>query len=368
MTQAVKCLLVDDLPENLLALSALMKSPDVELLQARSGREALELLLVHEVALAIVDVQMPEMDGFELAELMRGSERTRHTPLIFVTAGSHDERWQFRGYNSGAVDFLYKPVSPILLRSKSEVFFDLYRSKKEVARQLEERTETLRLYELFAAILGHDLRTPLSAILMSASYLKRSSDVEGMRKAADRVVQSGERMNRMIQDMLDLTRARLMGGIAIEPQTVDAGQLVRRVVEEHLAAHASRDIRVLESGDLTAQWDDGRVAQLAANLIGNACEHGTGGAIDVALDGRDANCIVLTVENDGAVPADAMPHLFDPFHARKRRGGRSQNLGLGLYIAKRIAEAHSGTLTADASQSERARFVATLPRAPLHTR
>lgn len=367
MTQAVKCLLVDDLPENLLALSALMASPDVELLQARSGREALELLLVHDVALAIVDVQMPEMDGFELAELMRGSERTRNTPLIFVTAGAQDERWQFRGYHSGAVDFLYKPVSPILLRSKSEVFFDLYRSKKELARQLEERTETLRLYELFAAILGHDLRTPLSAILMSASYLRRSSDVEGMHKAADRVAQSGDRMNRMIQDMLDLTRARLMGGITIEPRTVDAAQIVRPVVDEHLAAKNGREIRVLESGDLAAQWDEGRIAQLAANLIGNALEHGSGGPIDVSLDGRDPNYILLTVENDGAVPADAMPHLFDPFHAHKRRGARSQNLGLGLFIAKRIAEAHAGTLTVDTSQSDRARFVANLPRSSLHT-
>ena len=103
---AIKCLLVDDLEENLLALSALLRRDDVEMLKARSGAEALELLLVHDVALALLDVQMPEMDGFELAELMRGSERTRHVPIIFVTAGARDQQRVFKGYEAGAVDFL----------------------------------------------------------------------------------------------------------------------------------------------------------------------------------------------------------------------------------------------------------------------
>src|SRR5215831_1661405 len=105
MEKSVKCLLVDDLEENLLALAALLQRPDVEILTARSGAEALELLLVHEVALALLDVQMPEMDGFELAELMRGAERTKHVPIIFVTAGGRDPRRVFKGYETGAVDF-----------------------------------------------------------------------------------------------------------------------------------------------------------------------------------------------------------------------------------------------------------------------
>ena len=107
MPPPVKCLIVDDLQENLLALSALLEREDVQVLTARSGAEALELLLVHEVALAFLDVQMPEMDGFELAELLRGSERTRHIPLIFVTAGAREEQRLFKGYDSGAVDFIY---------------------------------------------------------------------------------------------------------------------------------------------------------------------------------------------------------------------------------------------------------------------
>src|SRR6201996_3277354 len=119
MQSKVKVLLVDDLEENLLALAALLSSDEVEVLKARSGSEALELLLAHDVALALLDVQMPEMDGFQLAELMRGSERTKHVPLIFVTAGSRDQYRHFKGYEAGAVDFLYKPVDPHVLRSKA---------------------------------------------------------------------------------------------------------------------------------------------------------------------------------------------------------------------------------------------------------
>src|ERR1700760_4785157 len=187
----VKCLLVDDLKENLLALSALLAHDDVELLTARSGAEALELLLIHDVALAFLDVQMPDMDGFELAELMRGSERTRHIPLIFVTAGMREQQRVFRGYDAGAVDFIYKPIEPHILRNKAEVFFQLYRQRQQLAQELRERTETLRLNEMFSALLAHDLRSPLSAILASAHLLQRRSAEKAAQEGAARIVASG---------------------------------------------------------------------------------------------------------------------------------------------------------------------------------
>jgi CheY-like chemotaxis protein len=141
-TSHPKILLVDDHPANLMALSELLRRDDVELLFAESGAEALELLLVHDVALALIDVQMPEMDGFELAELMRGVERAKHVPIIFVTAGTRDADSRFRGYETGAVDFLYKPIEPEVLKSKANVFLALNRQRRELRRLLEERAET----------------------------------------------------------------------------------------------------------------------------------------------------------------------------------------------------------------------------------
>src|SRR5262245_40579817 len=227
----VKFLLVDDLDENLLVLEALLRREGLELLTARSGREALELMLEHEFSLALLDVQMPEMDGFELAELMRGSERTRHVPIIFVTAAADDQHRVFKGYESGAVDFLYKPIDPYILKNKADVFFQLYRQKQQLVQELRDRTETLRLNEMFTAVLGHDLRNPLNAILTAAQRLEHRSQDEAVKKTAARMVSSARRMSRMIDDMLDLARARLAGGIPLKRERVDFAALVRRVVQ-----------------------------------------------------------------------------------------------------------------------------------------
>ena len=154
----VRVLAVDDVPENLIALEALLRDQGVELLQARSGIEALELLLVHDVALALLDVQMPGMDGFELAELMRGTERTRRVPIIFLTAVATDERRRFRGYEAGAVDYLLKPVDPQVVRSKVDIFVELYRQRAELARQRDEHAAAL------ARLTAHSDNSPLAIV------------------------------------------------------------------------------------------------------------------------------------------------------------------------------------------------------------
>ncbi|MBN9219318.1 MAG: response regulator [Mesorhizobium sp.] len=158
------CLLVDDLEENLLSLEALLRRDNLVVLKARSGDQALELLLRHDVALALVDVQMPGLNGFELAELMRGNERTRRIPIIFVTAGSADGQRRFRGYEAGAVDFIQKPIEPDILRSKADVFFELYRQRQQIAAQRDELAaqaqaleEAGRRKDEFLVTLRHDI-------------------------------------------------------------------------------------------------------------------------------------------------------------------------------------------------------------------
>jgi signal transduction histidine kinase len=356
----VACLVVDDRPENLLVLSTLLRRDDVEVLEAQSGPEALELLLVHDVALALLDVQMPDMDGFELAELMRGSERTRNVPIIFVTAGAHDQRRIFQGYETGAVDFLYKPIEPHILINKAEVFFQLYRQKQQLARELKERTETLRLNEVFTAVLGHDLRNPLNAILTGAQLLQLRTEDESVRRTAGTIVSSATHMSRMISDMLDLARARLAGGIPIKPVSADLATVVHRVVQEHQAAHPDR-LHVTIEGDLRGQWDTDRLGQIVSNLIGNALRHSEAGSVvDVKVEGTTETISVL-VRNAGSIPPEVLPRIFDPFQGGTRGLKRSEGLGLGLYIVQQIVQALHGVVHVE-SVAGTTVFTVTIPR------
>ncbi|UYY77567.1 response regulator [Sphingomonas sp. R1] len=188
MREPVKVLAVDDVPENLVALEALLAQDGLELLTAPSGMEALELLLVHDVALALLDVQMPGMDGFELAELMRGTERTRRVPIIFLTAVATDERRRFRGYETGAVDYLLKPVDPQIVRNKVEIFVELARQRQEVARQRDRHAAAL------ARLKAHRDNSPLAIVEFDAEqriiawsagaermFGWRSAEVSGLR-------------------------------------------------------------------------------------------------------------------------------------------------------------------------------------------
>lgn len=360
----VKCLVVDDIEENLIALEAVLQGSDIEILKASSGQEALELLLQHnDVALALLDVQMPEMNGFELAELIRGSERTRHVPLIFMTAGSRNQNWQFKGYETGAVDFLYKPIDTHALVNKAHIFFELHRQKRKLAHQLQERTESLRLNEMYMAVLSHDLRNPLTAILTGAMALQHPlTDPAKTQALAQQIQNSGRRMAQMIEDLLDVARVRQAGSMPLKLAATSMDEVVERATQELREGARARCIQIDKQGDLDGVWDSERLLQVASNLIGNALQHGKPGtAVHVALDGTAAAAVVLRISNDGALAEGLKAHLFNPFRARTHPPGRHQGLGLGLYIAQQIVLAHGGTIEA-LSDSARTTFRVQLPR------
>jgi PAS domain S-box-containing protein len=207
--QKSKILLVDDIEENLIALEALLRREDTEILLAQSGREALELILVHEFSLALLDVQMPEMDGFELAELMRGSERSKYIPIIFVTAGAGDALRVFRGYESGAVDFLFKPVDPHILRQKVDTFVRLDQQKKQLTAQyarIQESEALLRAMMDTTAALMYVKDTRGRYITMNRRYRELLGHREIAAEATD-----FDLFPKEIADALRLNDARAIG-------------------------------------------------------------------------------------------------------------------------------------------------------------
>jgi CheY-like chemotaxis protein len=355
VNEAVKFLLVDDTEENLVALEALLRRDGLELLKARSGPEALELLLVHEVALAILDVQMPEMNGFELAELMRGTVRTKHVPIIFLTAGTRDPQRVFAGYEVGAVDFLFKPIEPHVLRSKADVFFQLHQHKVALANNL-------RMHEMFVGVLGHDLRNPLSSILTTARFLERKVEDETVLRSMKRMISSASRMNDMIEQLLDLTRARLGGGLGFlrARSPVDVGELVARTVDELRAAVPGHQLTVSATGNTRTAGDPTRLLQLFSNVVSNALQHGVKDAgVSVTVQGGEDVSVV--VRNQGVIAPDLLQRLFDPFRG-SRPLSEARGLGLGLFISRQIVDAHGGTIAVASTAEGGTAVTIRLPR------
>lgn len=359
-----RVLVVDDLEANLVALAALLADPGIEVLQASSGGRALELLLEHDVAVALLDVQMPKMDGFELAELIRGAARTRDVPIIFLTAAGPDPGRRFRGYEAGAVDFLNKPIDPAILRQKVGIFVRLYEQKLRLAAQLDETTRLVRTNETLTAVLGHDLRNPLDTILGSARLIERAAGGEPtVLDAAARIAACARRMARMIDQLLDLAHVR-GGAIVLAPEPVDLADLVRTAVDEaRIAADGTVRIVFDRLGDTTGRWDVDRLAQVLSNLIGNAIAHGRpGGPVSLSIDGTSPRSVRLTVHNEGVIAPELLPSIFEPFKQRTRRSPGSGGLGLGLHIVQQVVRLHGGTVDVDSTRLAGTRFRVELPR------
>lgn len=360
MLETVNILAVDDVDENLEAIAALLRRPDLELIRARSGTEALEALLANDIALALLDVQMPGMDGFELAELMRGTERTKHVPIIFLTAGSPDRARLFQGYDAGAVDFLFKPIDPRLLSAKVDVFVELHRQRRLQSRQLEQIRQAQRMSDLFVGVLGHDLRNPLSSIVSGATLLElEAGDVQKTQRRARVILDASRRMSRLIQQLLDFALARVKGAIPIEPVDVDLEAVAQQAIAE-LKGTSDVELELAALGNVRGVWDADRIMQVLSNLVGNAVEHGQPGSrVAVALDGTTAERVTLLVENHGSIPRETRDVLFSPF---KPRTHGSRGLGLGLYIVDQIVTAHCGQIRVEEPEAGKTRFVVSLPR------
>ena len=354
--EPVKILLVDDHPANLLALEATLEPLGETLIQARSGRQALQEVERHELALILLDVRMADLDGFETAALIRQHDRARETPIIFLSAIHTETHYARQGLSLGAVDYIYKPFDPDLLRDKVRSFVALHRERR--ARVSAE--SALAMKDLILGVLGHDLRSPVTAISASAELLLKDETAPERRAALVRIHSSAHRMDRMVRALVDYARAYFGGRIPtlLAPERMD--RICRRVLDEIEATHADARIELSVVGNVEGRWDADRVAQAVGNLVLNAVEHAEGAVrVDVA-GGGDA--VTVTVCNDGTFPAALRQSLFEPF---KKGDAGSRGLGLGLFIAKEVVEAHGGRIElASADGEPQTRFTTYWPRHP----
>lgn len=374
MNTPAKFLLVDDLPENLLSLEALLRRPDLELVKARSGDEALELLLHHDFALALIDVQMPGLNGFELAELMRGNERTKRVPIIFVTAGAHSSERRFQGYEVGAVDFIQKPIEAHILRSKAEVFLEVYRQRQTLAEQrdlLQSQAQALQLADKrkdqFLAVLAHELRNPLAALQGGISLFRKGKTEEQAAQIGKLMQDQISHLSHLVDDLLDVSRIT-QGKIALRQNMFDLRDAVQSAVDmTRPAIDAKSHILVVElpGHPCTIFADQVRITQCIANLLNNSAKYTQeGGRIRVELLNEDVSFQVTVLDNGFGLTQEASEAIFAMFaqvdsHLEHSHGG----LGIGLALVKQLIELHGGSITVQSDGPGRgSEFVLNLPK------
>lgn len=365
----VNLLLVDDLQENLVALEALIRGPGRRIFTARSGEQALSLMLEHPFALAILDVQMPSMNGFELAELMRGTERTRGIPIVFVSAGGRELNYAFRGYESGAVDFLYKPLDPHAVRSKVTVFVELFRQQLELQDAKEQLQRAVSMRDDFMSMIAHELRNPLNSVYLQAQLRRkllaapRPPDPQAMLKMVERDERQIRSMVRLLDDMLDVSRART-GKLAIVPARFDLAASAHAVVEaiQDQARTSGISVTLAAPETLLLDGDEFRIEQVITNLLTNALRYGQGKpvAVTVGIREQDPEAFVSVRDQGNGIALADQERIFEQFE-RTADAAEVGGLGLGLYIARQIAQAHQGRLEVRSTPGEGAEFILSLP-------
>ncbi|WP_395060376.1 ATP-binding protein [Polaromonas sp.] len=388
-----KILIVDDLPDNLLALNALIRRDGREIFQASSGEAALDLLLEHEFALAILDVQMPAMNGFELAEMMRSTEKTRQVPIVFVTAAGRESNYAFQGYEMGAVDFLYKPLDAEAVKSKVNVFVELYLQRNETRRQVQaleksrqaqevllqelqasqtELQASIRMRDDFMSMVTHELRTPLNTLFLEAQLRKMQLDrgrtdlfdaahLQTMVARDKRQIQA---MMRLIDDMLDVARIR-SNRLSIRPEPVDLPALLARVVDNlsNQALAAGSAISLHADVAVTALWDEFRIEQVVINLLTNALRYGEGKPVSVSLSLLPELACISVRDQGRGISATDQRRIFEQFERITSDDGTG-GLGLGLYITRQLVQAHGGSISVQSTLGEGSVFSVTLPLQP----
>ena len=417
--EPVQILIVDDHRGNLLALEALLAPLGHRILQATSGSSALKMLLQEDVALLLLDVTMPDVDGYRVAELIRDRPANRDTPIIFITANPNSSSAAFKGYSVGAVDYIFKPVSAAVLISKVNVFVDLYRRSRELKCQAEalrrahdaldvrvrERTEQLartnqrlkaviaqrrrveaeradllrreqsarreaervnRLKDEFLATLSHELRTPLNAVLGWAQLLETGQLGSDRQRRAVAVIKNNAcAQKRLIDDILDVSRI-VNGKMVLNLSNVDIHRVIDRALDALRPAAEAKRIAITTDvpAALETCGDDDRLQQIVWNLLSNAIKFTPkDGRVTVRVENLGSDLRIVVSDNGCGIAPVFLPHVFDRFSQADSTLTRAHGgLGLGMAIVRHLVELHGGTVHAEsAGENQGATFTVTLP-------
>ena len=375
-------LVVDDVPANLVAVQVALEPLERTVITATSGAQALACLLEEDFALVLLDVEMPDMDGYETAQWIRARERSKHVPVIFLTSTDRDDASSLRAYELGVVDFIVKPIVPEVLRAKAQVLVSLQQhaealARERIERKLEERRrdyetaalrrerdrelaanqELARLHaalaesdrhkDAFISILAHELRNPLAPTRSAIDLLRGGAPLtEHLIDILDRQVGA---LARLVDDLLVVARINA-NKIAVSSDRVDLVGIVEQTLAVSAPAIQQRGHAVVlevSSAPIAVAGDADRLGQVISTLVTNATRYTSpGGRIEVACFAEGESAVVRVRDNGMGIPPELQASLFDMFVQERIGPDGSGGLGLGLALAHRLVELHGGTLTA----------------------
>ena len=375
-TETVNILIVDDEPRNLAVLESVLDDPGYRLVRAKSGEEALLALMADEFAVLVLDVRMPGMTGFELAQMVKERRKTARVPIIFLSAYYNEDQHVLEGYGTGAVDYLHKPVNPAVLRSKVSVFAELHRKTRQIEaanRQLSElnasldqrvteRTQELQASEArlmdasrrkdeFLATLAHELRNPLSPMRNAVHFLKlRGPATQDVQWASDVIDRQVAAMGRLIDDLMDVSRIN-QGRIELRRAVVPLDEVLEDAVEtiQPQVDGSGHKLTVIQPpGRLMVNADRGRLAQVFMNLLSNAAKYtDPGGQIEVRVVSESGHAVVSFHDSGIGIDAHRLEAVFDMFSQEEPALSRSRGgLGIGLSLTRKLVQLHGGNVTA----------------------
>lgn len=373
MSDLPKILIVDDIPANIFSMQQMLHSVKAELISANSGQEALALILRHDFALMILDVQMPEMDGVELATLVRQNESTKSVPIIFVTAVSKDEKWVFGGYDAGGVDYLFKPIEPKILMGKVRVFLELYQRDKKNRDLLEELKAVKSKLEFsnrelvnFAHIVSHDLKEPLRGIRNFTQFFvddHREQLSADSIKQMERIVGLSDRMAQLIDGILSYSK---VDTVELAYQKCSVGDIVEGVAQSLMMRLEEEKVELRIRGPFPeCVADSVRLGEVFRNLMTNAMKYNDKTEKWVEVGFCQEKGAFYVKDNGIGIPDSKKELVFKDFqrlHGKDEYGGGS---GIGMSIVQRIVERHEGKIWLESEEGVGSTFFFTLSQQPV---
>lgn len=357
-------LIVDDRKENLLATEKVLKNLDADIFKANSGNEALSLMLRHKFAVVLLDVQMPEMDGFEVAMLMQDHESMRYIPIIFVTAISKEEKYASQAAEIGAVDYIFKPINPDILRSKVKVYLDIYVQREQILRLNAVLRQSNEELERFAYICSHDMQEPVRMMNSYGGLLEKNAVTQLDDKGKHYlrfIISNAQRMQKMIQDILTFSR---IGREDVKMEKVDCNVILREVLTEFETVIKEKNARTRCDNLPVLETSPTLMRVLLHNLLGNALKFQDGNKppeITITVERRDAFWR-FTVNDNGIGIDPAFHHKIFAIFQRLHRKEDYPGTGIGLSTCKKFIELCGGTIGFESVTGQGTTFFFMLPQ------